>query len=226
MSNKIKTLEIDGYKVDIFHDDDAENPREWDNLGTIIYSHPRNIVGDLNYDHDRASNWKERLAYYIYKNYLHGAIPQKYNRMDWGLDFDSLNEEGIEYALDWAKKNMVILPVYLLDHSGLSVSTTPFSCPWDSGLVGYIIADRKSMLKEYGCKKLTETIKRKAKEVLIAEIEIFNQYLSGEVYGYSIEDSEGNDVESCFGFYGYEAMIKEVTDLINFHKVLKSDNKN
>lgn len=226
MSNKIKTLEIDGYKVDIFHDDDAESPRTWDNLGTLIYNHPNYKLGEVKYDHDRVSNWNERLAYYIYENYLHCAIPQKYNRMDWGLDCDSLNEEGILFVRNWADKHMVILPVYLLDHSGLSVRTTQFTCRWDSGLVGYIIADRKAMQKEFSCKKLTETVKRKTKEILQAEIEVFDQYLSGDVYGYTITDSEGNDVNSCTGLFGMSYVMGEVICLINFHKMLKSDNKN
>jgi len=28
------------------------------------------------------------------------------------------------------------------------------------------------------------------------------QYLTGDVWGYVIEDSEGNEHESCWGFYG------------------------
>ena len=31
-----------------------------------------------------------------------------------------------------------IEPLYLYDHSGLAISTKPFSCPWDSGQIGVI----------------------------------------------------------------------------------------
>ena len=33
---------------------------------------------------------------------------------------------------------VAVLPLYLFDHSGITLSTTPFSCPWDSGQVGVI----------------------------------------------------------------------------------------
>jgi hypothetical protein len=36
------------------------------------------------------------------------------------------------------KREMIVVPLYLYDHSGITMSTSPFSCPWDSGQVGYI----------------------------------------------------------------------------------------
>ena len=33
-------------------------------------------------------------------------------------------------------ENVVILPLYLHDHSGLTMNTSGFHCPWDSGQVG------------------------------------------------------------------------------------------
>ena len=37
----------------------------------------------------------------------------------------------------------VILPMYMYEHSGISIATTPFNCPWDSGQIGFIIASKK-----------------------------------------------------------------------------------
>ena len=34
----------------------------------------------------------------------------------------------------------LMLPLYLYDHSGITMNTTGFSCPWDSGQVGWIYA--------------------------------------------------------------------------------------
>ena len=44
----------------------------------------------------------------------------------------------------------VILPLYLYDHSGITMSTGPFSCPWDSGQVGWIYASKKTFIDETG----------------------------------------------------------------------------
>ena len=48
----------------------------------------------------------------------------------------------------WMKENLVYLPVYLYDHSGLVLQTTPFSCPWDSGHVGIIYTTLEECRKE------------------------------------------------------------------------------
>jgi hypothetical protein len=43
-------------------------------------------------------------------------------------------------TLKAARIGNVILPVYMLDHSGVSISVRPFGDPWDSGLAGCIYA--------------------------------------------------------------------------------------
>ena len=53
---------------------------------------------------------------------------------------------GIVEALD----KYVILPLYLYDHGGITMSTGAFSCPWDSGRVGWIYAEKKKLIEETG----------------------------------------------------------------------------
>jgi len=40
------------------------------------------------------------------------------------------------------QEGVIYLPRFLYDHSGITMSTGPFSCPWDSGQVGFIYATR------------------------------------------------------------------------------------
>lgn len=47
----------------------------------------------------------------------------------------------------------VILPLYLYDHSGITISTTSFSCQWDSGKVGFIYISKKKVRDEYSVKR-------------------------------------------------------------------------
>jgi len=96
----------------------------------------------------------------------------------------------------------VSLPLFLLDHSGLSMSTGDFGDPWDSGQVGFIYATWDDVKKEYGDTS-PESLQR-AKEVLQGEVETYDQYLRGDVYYYKIEDEDGEIVESCGGYYGEE----------------------
>ena len=47
----------------------------------------------------------------------------------------------------------IILPLFLYDHSGITMSTGPFSCPWDSGQVGWIYAPKQKFIEETGYTK-------------------------------------------------------------------------
>lgn len=43
----------------------------------------------------------------------------------------------------------------------------------------------------------------------MACFEEWNTYLSGDVYGFVVEDSEGEELHSCWGFYGLDYCIEE-----------------
>ncbi len=117
-------------------------------------------------------------------------------------DFNGWDE--MEEHLTKAHGAVIILPLFLYDHSGITLQTIPFSCPWDSGQVGFIYMDRTTILNSApgNPKILTKAAKVWAAQCLLAEVQLYDQYLTGDVWGYVIEDSEGNEVESCWGFYG------------------------
>ncbi len=95
-------------------------------------------------------------------------------------------------------KKYHVFPLYIYQHSGTALSMAPFSCPWDSGQVGYILASKSSFRKTARGKAPA------AADVCKSFVETWNQYLSGDVWGFQIEDSDGNDVDSCWGFYGLD----------------------
>jgi len=101
------------------------------------------------------------------------------------------------------RDDVLALPLFLYDHSGISMSTGrayPFDCPWDSGQVGYIYITHENVLKEYG-KPLAQSLK-KAEKYLQGEVTTYDEYLTGQVYGYVVKDAHGEHVDSCYGFYG------------------------
>jgi len=102
---------------------------------------------------------------------------------------------------DHIPKNAIRLDVFMYDHSGISLSTTPFACRWDSGQVGVIFVDRDKVRKEYNWTKITKARKEKIEQYLKNEIETLNQFVSGEVYGFDVE-VDGVSEDSCGGFYG------------------------
>jgi hypothetical protein len=101
------------------------------------------------------------------------------------------------------RKDVISLPLYLYDHSGITMNTTGFSCPWDSGQVGFIYVTKEKIRKEYGVKRnVTKKLIARIIGYLKNEVETYDNFLTGNVYGFKIMDAEGTDIDSCWGFYG------------------------
>lgn len=94
--------------------------------------------------------------------------------------------------------------------------TGAFSCPWDSGQVGWIYVSKDRAKKEYNWKTLNKKRIQKVKDCLRGEVETYDKYLTNSFVGYVIEDSEENEVESCWGFDDLDFCIKEAQAIINY----------
>lgn len=134
-------------------------------------------------------------------------------------------ESMYEYLLKKVRREFVILPLYLYDHSVLCISTKPFSCGWDSGQVGWIYVSKKTVVDSEWTKEwLAGRSKYKAAEdILIGEVEIINQYLQGDVYGCIIEEHTKceccgavniEQLDSCWGFYGTNWKENGLIDMV------------
>lgn len=115
----------------------------------------------------------------------------------------------MEKAIIKNEKPAIILPLYLYDHSGITISTTPFSCKWDSGQIGFVFISKDKVKNEYGVKRVTKKEIEKATKVLLAELDTYDLYMRGEVYGYTLINENGEIEDSCFGYYGVESILDE-----------------
>lgn len=102
------------------------------------------------------------------------------------------------------REDIAILPLFLYDHSVQSISTASFigraqHAEWDSGQVGYIYADRKAILDDFGA--VNAETREKAENLLHSEVETYDQYLRGECYGFQLYEA-GEEIDSCWGFLG------------------------
>jgi hypothetical protein len=132
------------------------------------------------------------------------------DELDDGRNYDNYsNWKALDSALRKAYRGCELLPVYRFEHGDVSYSTTPYNDKWDSGRVGFILCTRKDMLKNWGYKVHSRV---RARECLVAEVETYSQWANGEVYGYVIEDEDGNELDSCWGFYGLEYCESEARE--------------
>jgi len=194
MNPVIETITHNNLIIEICQDYDPENPREWENLGTMICWHKRYNLGDSNTDYS----------------------------LD---DYDSAEE--LFNAIK--KDSLVVLPLYLYDHSGISMSTTTYvgraqHASWDSGLVGYIYTTKEQV------ERAGVTEESDLESILVNEVEMYNHYLTGDVYGYRVYDTHQCDsckhtekklIDSCWGYYSQEEALKTATELIEYNNTIK-----
>lgn len=124
--------------------------------------------------------------------------------------------EEMKQAIIKEENPAVILPLYMYDHSGISISTSPFSCRWDSGQIGFVLVSKKKALEEFGGKIVTAKLKERIEKILDGEVETYTQYVEGEVYGFQIVDEDDDIVDSCYGFYGDNHKENGMLDYIDF----------
>ena len=130
------------------------------------------------------------------------------------------NWNELKNAIVKNENPIIILPLYLYDHSGITISTTPFSCGWDSGQIGFIYISQTEV-DLLGCtineNESKSDYKKRLKSSLLREVKTYDNYITGEVYGYQIEGNLCED--SCWGFYGdYEksGLLDEAKSSIDY----------
>ena len=122
------------------------------------------------------------------------------------------------------QSEVVSLPLYLYDHSNLTVNTTGFACRWDSGQIGRIHATHDRIREWYGVQEVTEEVIERAKNTMRNEVAEYDRYLSGEQYAVIVcqkeYDAERNEVvetciHSCGGFESVEDAIEDAIQYVD-----------
>lgn len=119
----------------------------------------------------------------------------------------------LEPYLEW-------LPLWVYEHGGITMScgdrSYPYNDRWDSSCAGWIMMSKETALKErIGCCKESNW-REKAISDMQAEVELYDQYLTGSVYGYTLLEEtapdEWTEVDSCWGFYGDDVLTNGIAD--------------
>lgn len=127
-------------------------------------------------------------------------------------DYNSWDE--MEQRIKEDYKRYMIKPLYLYDHGGITISTSPFSCNWDSGQIGFVLIEEK---KWKMCMGETEVTEERLNEIINNEVKEYDQYLRGDVYGVKVFEKctcdkghiHENEIHACWGFYSEEDAIED-----------------
>jgi hypothetical protein len=76
---------------------------------------------------------------------------------------------------------------------------------WDVSTLGAVFASKEEW-----------STKEQARAAALCKVEEWNQYLSGDVWGYVIETEEGQHLDSCWGFYGRKYAEQEAQQALEY----------
>lgn len=204
-----KMVDTEGvrYTLEVEQDEGGQSPRDWDNLCTMTCWNRHYDLGDKH-----SFNNPDEFMQHLYLDVTGTHWCDDHESDDWQDVYKALQETDL----------VLIKQINLYDHSGITVSTSngyPYNDRWDAGCVGFVYVTKKTIFKEYG--GITEeNWKERADTYLEGEMETYDQYLRGEVYGYKLtkivtkqdkcphcgeiirEYEEEVEDDSCWGFYG------------------------
>ena len=189
----VETIKKGNHTIEIFMDEYADSPRNWDNVAKIVCSHRRYSLGDEELEIKYSNNWKEAFAQHIADEYDLNVE-----------DCYDLTEKEFKRVWRWIENNLIWDEVSLYDHSGISLSLG-IRNGWDSGQVGYIYIHKDDAVENWGKEYLTKEVRKKAWVCIENEIKVYNDYLTGNVYGFNIYEKEHSDLIMSDGvYYGYD----------------------
>ena len=209
-------IEGDGWTVSIRYDDYPDNPRDWTDcwIGTMMTAHSRYNFG--NNDHDiQLNDGAPDTTIECPECEGDGSVVMV---DDEDAECPKCKGEGyIDVGLiEYIKREYgatVVLPLYLYEHSGITMSAGtfgeapgyPYNDQWDAGMVG-VIFDTPEQIEKTGIDPDPENIEK----ALRAEIEEYDLYLRGEVF-YITESIPGleDKEETIGGFIGDECAFEE-----------------
>ena len=165
------------WSLELHYEEYPDNPRKWkDCMGHMVCWHRRYALGDNDQKFATTEDfWRslaEEITLHIEDPKMSDEVYEKLDSMD-ANDLQRFVYESGQY---------VILPLYLYDHSNITMSTKPFSCPWDSGHVGYIYVSMDDLRQEYGSDYSDKELRTKGKRILEDEVEEYAQYIRGDVF--------------------------------------------
>lgn len=190
-----------GYEIKVKREEFPDNPRNWDNLGTIITFHPR---------HDALGDEQVKIGNFTQYYKFQDALMAKGITLPlWLYDHSGLSIMA-KMPIEWQRTN----------GKRLEFDENPFANKaqhwvWDSAPVGWITADLKKVRAEYGWQRITKARELQVMGYLNREVETYNQYLLGDVWWYEIVDPTGRHEDSLGDFYGYDYALNTAKSVID-----------
>lgn len=136
----------------------------------------------------------------------------------WPASDDGMGEVGeaedevFSEVADWSgvlrvlEGRCALVPIYMLDHSGIAYSTTPFCDSWDSGQVGWGYMSLAEARAEWGVYGRSDAdVLSAARAAIASDVRAYSAWVEGDVLSGRVLSLDGEHDDACGGFYGYES---------------------
>jgi hypothetical protein len=165
----------------------------------------------------------DECSSYLYDDLWENDVTFLSNHRDYRSQGDNKNfdiEEVIETQGACLDKGYTFAVVNAYIHSGIALSLSKFDCQWDSGLFGLLIFREG----EFGKDNIG----------LEGFIRSWAAILNGEIYGFRLDKvstcascshTHEDEIDSCWGFYGYESMKDMVSCMLELLGCLSTKEK-
>lgn len=214
-------------RLNIYNDcEDFFDPRgSRDNVAALVCWHNSYSLGD-SHSYDMPEDLLEYLLEYV------GYSSKEIDAL---FDFDLPHKKMINNILGALNsKDIIIMPLYLYDHSGITISVSDFKDHFDSGCVGFAYITKEVYFRETGSTD-KEHWKDLARQIICDEVELYDLYIRGEVYGFSLSKithcptcghEEAEVIDAYGGFYGSEIHENGMLDCLpeEFKELFKEEN--
>ncbi len=197
MDEITSTFEHEGLIVELWNDDASmfESPFELDGcIANFVGWHKRYNLGPQD---------KRNGVEVVHRNWdgLNIRIDGRtYEARGWGEMSEIIRKHC---------KPVICYPVWMIDHSMLAFRAGSSFADidpgqWDSGLVGFLFARPDVVREQYGVKRITGQVIERVMHDLAYDLEAYGNWINGWMYGFTIKDGDGNELENTGGFYTSE----------------------
>lgn len=242
-----QTEKYRGYEINIYYDESADSPREWDNVATFVCEHHHYNLGDV-------QNIEGVIQELLYKYVSSEVIIKKFCEIknarlveydgEKYYEYDACSHtvcipaddidyfaEDVDESLSAREKldmiaatgEIIWLPISMYEHSGISIWLGEKSghpdARWDCSTIGFAYVEKCTAEKEgalradeKGLYNGRKSWQEWAYAMMESEMEVYNQYVTGEVFGYMVEGGDGYCDDSCCGFYGTDEIPRMIEE--------------
>ena len=182
-------------KAELVYDQHAANPRECDNLGTILIA-------------PNKAHWIANRDVAVDTSIPFGNSPYEH--------WDNIRREQLKL-----KKSEIAIayPITKHEHGEIFLQLGHKS-GWDYTVSGFVYVTKETLRKCYGVDRITKSIIERAQNCIQSELDMLTAWLNGDCYGWQIKeyalDDDGLDweevdtLDSCWGYldkdYAFDSM--------------------